>query len=328
LRQVKERRMEQHPALIPLERIQPNPDQPRKVRGNPSPTLKESIRRFGVLQPIVVRPLEDGRYMIVSGERRYRAALALGMKEIPAVVREMDDSTAFEAAIAENGVRQNLDPLENVEIVINRLRQRGLDEEGILEVIRRARSQIQKNRLGPEVRLLMEITSSLGVSPSTVAVAYRHLFRLPEWLRKSLKGYHIPLEDLNRVAENPALIEKLKAQKEEYEKNPPRLPGRLARLGPEDHLRIYLERLLQAERGKKRGRGRPKKGEETGFVRRLERLHRAYRALIDEDEVPEKAALYFERFLQALAERAGPEAAEVIQRIRETNGEAIAVTPE
>ncbi len=111
------------------------------------------------------------------------------MKEIPAVVREMDDSTAFEAAIAENGVRQNLDPLENVEILIGRLRQRGLDEEGILEVMRRARSQIQKNRLGPEAQLLTEVTSSLGISPSTVVVGYPHLFRLPEWLRKSLKGY-------------------------------------------------------------------------------------------------------------------------------------------
>jgi ParB-like chromosome segregation protein Spo0J len=111
------------------------------------------------------------------------------MKEIPAVVREMDDSTAFEAAIAENAVRQNLDPLENVEILVSRLRQRGLDDEGVLEVMRRARSQIRRNRFGPEARLLMEITSSLGVSPSTVAVGYRHLFRLPEWLRKSLKGY-------------------------------------------------------------------------------------------------------------------------------------------
>jgi len=101
----------------------------------------------------------------------------------------MDERTAFEAAIAENGVRQNLDPLENVEILVGRLRQRGLDEEGILEVMRRARSQILKNRFGPEARLLMEVTSSLGVSPSTVAVGYRHLFRLPEWLRKSLKGY-------------------------------------------------------------------------------------------------------------------------------------------
>ena len=50
-------------TLLPLNQIVPNPDQPRKVRGNPSPTLMESIRRFGVLQPIVVRPLEDGRYM-------------------------------------------------------------------------------------------------------------------------------------------------------------------------------------------------------------------------------------------------------------------------
>ena len=176
-------------TLLPLNQIVPNPDQPRKVRGNPSPTLMESIRRFGVLQPIVVRPLEDGRYMIISGERRYRAALALGMKEIPAVVREMDDSTAFEAAIAENGVRQDLDPLENVEILVSRLRQRGLDDEGVLEVMRRARSQIRRNRFGPETQLLMEIASPLGVSVSTVALAYRHLFRLPEWLRKSLKGY-------------------------------------------------------------------------------------------------------------------------------------------
>ncbi len=315
-------------TLLPLNQIVPNPDQPSKVRGNPSPTLKESIRRFGVLQPIVVRPLEEGKYMIVSGERRYRAALALGMKEIPAVVREMDDSTAFEAAIAENGVRQNLDPLENVEILVGRLRQRGLDDEGVLEVMRRARSQIRKNRFGPETQLLTEVSSSLGVSPSTVAVTYRHLFQIPEWLRKSLKGYHIPLEDLNAIACNPALIEELKEKKAEYEKNPPRLPGRLARLGPEDHLRIYLDRLLKAQRGEKRGRGRPKKGEEVGSVRRLERLHQAYRALIDEDEVPEEAALHFEHFLQALAEQARPEAAEVIQRIRETNEEAIAVTPE
>jgi len=176
-------------TLLPLDQIVPNPDQPRKVRGNPSPTLMASIRRFGVLQPIVVRPLQDGRYMIISGERRYRAAVALGMKEIPAVVREMDETTAFEAAIAENAVRQNLDPLENVEILVSRLRRRGLDEEGMLEVIRRARSQIRGNRFGPEARLLMEITSPLGLSPSTVVVAYRHLFRLPEWLRKSLKGY-------------------------------------------------------------------------------------------------------------------------------------------
>jgi len=247
------------------------------------------------------------------------------MKAIPAVVREMDDSTAFEAAIAENGVRQGLDPLENVEIVINRLRQRGLDEEGMLEVMRRARSQIRGNRFGPEAQLLMEVTSSFG------SLALHRGGGLPAPVQAARvvekKPQGLP-EDLNRVAQNPALIEELKAQKEEYEKNPPRLPGRLARLSPEDHLRIYLERLLQAQRGEKRGRGRPKKGEETGFVRRLERLHRAYRALIDEDEVPEEAALHFERFLQALAERAGPEAAEVIQRIRETDGEAIAVTPE
>jgi len=101
----------------------------------------------------------------------------------------MDERTAFEAAIAENGVRQNLDPLENVEILVGRLRQRGLDEEGVLEVMRRARSQIRRNRFGPETQLLMEIASPLGVSVSTVALAYRHLFRLPEWLRKSLKGY-------------------------------------------------------------------------------------------------------------------------------------------
>ena len=76
-----------------------------------------------------------------------------------------------------------------MEILVGRLRQRGLDDEGVLEVIRRARSQIRGNRFGPEARLLMEITSSLGISPSTVAVGYRHLFKLPEWLRKSLKGY-------------------------------------------------------------------------------------------------------------------------------------------
>lgn len=76
--------------------------------------LAESIRKVGVLQPIVVRPDEEG-YAIVCGERRYRAAALAGLETIPAIVREMDDSQALEAAIVENLQREDVDPMEEAD---------------------------------------------------------------------------------------------------------------------------------------------------------------------------------------------------------------------
>jgi ParB family chromosome partitioning protein len=100
-------------ARLPLGQIRPNPRQPRKrVDAEALGGLAESVRAQGVVQPIVVRPLGDGAYEIVAGERRWRAARAAGLATVPAVVRETDDRESLVLALVENVARENLSAVE------------------------------------------------------------------------------------------------------------------------------------------------------------------------------------------------------------------------
>lgn len=93
--------------------IEPNRDQPRKDFDEQAlAELSQSIMQFGVLQPILVRPLIDGGYQIVAGERRYRASRMAGLTEIPAVIRELTDNETMELALIENLQREDLSPVE------------------------------------------------------------------------------------------------------------------------------------------------------------------------------------------------------------------------
>lgn len=98
---------------IPTDLIEPNPFQPRMNFDQEAlEELGESIRTLGLIQPITVRKKADGRYQIISGERRFRACRATGMEMIPAYVRDTDDQGMLEMAIVENIQRENLDPIE------------------------------------------------------------------------------------------------------------------------------------------------------------------------------------------------------------------------
>ncbi len=93
--------------------IEPNPFQPRMNFDQEAlEELGESIRTLGLIQPITVRRKPDGRYQIISGERRFRACRATGMEMIPAYIRDTDDQGMLEMAIVENIQRENLDPIE------------------------------------------------------------------------------------------------------------------------------------------------------------------------------------------------------------------------
>ena len=97
---------------IPLAKIRPNPHQPRQTFAAAAlDELRDSIARFGVLVPVIVRERGDG-YELIAGERRVRAAQAAGLETIPAIVRAADDRESLEVAIIENLQRENLDPLE------------------------------------------------------------------------------------------------------------------------------------------------------------------------------------------------------------------------
>ncbi len=98
---------------IPVDLIEPNPYQPRmNFADEAMQELASSIRTFGLIQPITVRRKGDGKYQIISGERRYRASIMAGMDMIPAYIRDASEQSMLEMAIVENIQRENLDPIE------------------------------------------------------------------------------------------------------------------------------------------------------------------------------------------------------------------------
>lgn len=97
---------------LPLKDIEPNPDQPRKnFTEDALETLMESIKNFGIVQPVVVRK-KGKKYQIVAGERRYRAASALGLDQVPVIIKDYSTEEVTEIALVENLQRQDLDPIE------------------------------------------------------------------------------------------------------------------------------------------------------------------------------------------------------------------------
>jgi len=99
--------------MIPIEQIDPNPNQPRQVMGDLS-ELMASISEKGIIEPIVVRQRGD-RFQIVAGERRYQASVQVGLLELPVVIREADDTEVLELALIENLQRKDLTPFEEAE---------------------------------------------------------------------------------------------------------------------------------------------------------------------------------------------------------------------
>lgn len=128
---------------LSVQKIEPNPFQPRK---NFDPeelqTLADSIAKYGVIQPLTVRALDNGYYQIIAGERRWRAARMAGLDEIPAVIVEADDQTTAELALIENLQRQDLDPVEEAQGYKRLLDEYGLTQEQIAEAVGKSRPAV------------------------------------------------------------------------------------------------------------------------------------------------------------------------------------------
>lgn len=105
--------------LVPMDQIQVQPGQPRRYFGQEElQALAASIREHGVLQPLLARPLENGAFELVAGERRLRAAREVGLAEVPVVVRKMSASQATELALLENLQREDLNPVEETDAML------------------------------------------------------------------------------------------------------------------------------------------------------------------------------------------------------------------
>ena len=129
-------------TLVALSSIQANPNQPRKRFDETElAELADSIRQNGVLQPILLRPIED-KYEIVAGERRYQAASLAGLEEIPALIREVSDDEMFKLALIENLQRSDLDPIEEARGLRKLLEDNDLTQSQLAYALSKSRSAI------------------------------------------------------------------------------------------------------------------------------------------------------------------------------------------
>lgn len=129
-------------ATIEISKITRNPNQPRKNFDETAlQELADSIKQNGVLQPILVRKI-GGKYQIVAGERRYQASKLAGLKEIPAVVRDIDDKEVFQLALIENLQRSDLSPMEEAKGYRQLIDSQGLTQEGLAKILSKSRSAI------------------------------------------------------------------------------------------------------------------------------------------------------------------------------------------
>jgi ParB family transcriptional regulator, chromosome partitioning protein len=125
---------------ISIELVEPNPSQPRRRFDQAAlEALAASLTENGVLQPILVRPREGGRYELVAGERRWRAAQLAGLPVVPAIVERRDDGSSLEAAIVENMAREDLNPVEEARAVAALVEELGLTREEVGRRVGRSR---------------------------------------------------------------------------------------------------------------------------------------------------------------------------------------------
>ncbi len=128
---------------LPVGLIKPNPGQPRtKFDPEALSALAASIESSGIVQPLLVRPLPDGSYELVAGERRWRAAQEAGLEKVPAVVREQAEAERLQAALIENMVREDLNPVEEAKACAALVEDLGLTKEELARRVGRSRPAV------------------------------------------------------------------------------------------------------------------------------------------------------------------------------------------
>lgn len=210
-------------ARLPLSALHPNPQQPRK-RLEGIEDLAQSIREKGLLQPLLVRPLGEGRYEIIAGERRYRAAVAAGLSEVPAVVLDVSPEEARALALVENLKREDLNPYEETVALLDLLALRqGVSREEAARLLQ-SLLQMEKRRTGLSHDVVGQREAVEDVFRTAARMDWRSfvqhrlpLLRLPDDLRAALEegsiSYSAALELRKVKAEKArkALLEEARA---------------------------------------------------------------------------------------------------------------------
>lgn len=192
--------------LIPQEQIVPNPNQPRKrFDYDELEGLAQSIRQNGILQPVTVRQTEDGKFELISGERRLRAARLVGLSKIPAIVTEIDNKNSAVFSLIENLQRQDLDFFEEAEAMDRLLTDYGMSREELSSKLGKARSTIS-NKLR-----LLQLPEDMRYRLSRAGLTERHAraLLLLENDDRRARALGIMIDRRLTVSESERLIEQM-----------------------------------------------------------------------------------------------------------------------
>jgi ParB family transcriptional regulator, chromosome partitioning protein len=192
------------PRLVPVESIEPSRVQPRRIFDKADlESLTQSVREKGILQPILVRPIQgDGtKYELVAGERRWLAAQAARLHEVPIIVRELDDASALEIAIIENVQRADLTPLEEAEGYRRLMDEFKHTQDALSKVVGKSRSHIANTlrllSLPPAVKAMIDKREITAGHARALVNA-----KDPEALARDIVAKGLTVRDAERVTKS------------------------------------------------------------------------------------------------------------------------------
>ena len=227
-------RTESKIILIPQSEILPNPNQPRKrFNYDELEGLAQSIRANGILQPLLVRTNESGRYELVAGERRLRAARLVGMTKVPCVVNDISESDSAVFAIIENLQRQNLDFFEEAEALATLVSEYRMSQDELCKKLGKAQSTLS-NKLR-----LLKLSDEMRYKISRAGLSERHaraLLSLEDEIQRA-RALSIIIDRHLTVNESESLIEQMLRKNE--------APKRQVLKGFKD-IRIFINTLNNA----------------------------------------------------------------------------------
>ena len=180
--------------VLHLEQIQLPAQQPRRYfEAQALSELVSSVKQHGILQPLLVRPTEDGKYELVAGERRYRAALEVGLAEVPVLVRELNSNEALQIALIENLQREDLNPIEETEGILQLLSLHlELTVPEVISLLYRLNNELKGNvnpnvGVNSEANNIQQVFESLGGMQWSSFVKHRlPLLKLPQEITQAL----------------------------------------------------------------------------------------------------------------------------------------------
>src|ERR1043165_5926900 len=192
--------------MVPIEQIDPNPNQPRQVMGDLS-ELIASISEKGIIEPLVVRQRGE-RFQIVAGERRYQASIQVGLRDLPVVIREVDDTEIIEVALVENIQRKDLGPFEEAEALASLADRCGYTHEDLAKRLGKSRTSITESlalsEMPDEVRNLCRLADISSKSVLLQIVRQQAPQKMVALVRRLTRdGQTVTREEARRAVAKP-----------------------------------------------------------------------------------------------------------------------------